>query len=163
MLKWAMRLGAVPLALGTDSLVSAVANARTDPTGLPGVSALDPESPLIRWVNWNHQAAPGELFVIAGACKGDSLTSRLQTLVSDAYFLTDNDLVVQTGSMYGGLPRVGGARFLLDQGSRVSHFNYFRNERTARAIVDALVVPEPSGFAPIGPLSWAGDSSTGAR
>ena len=33
--------------------------------------------------------------------------------------------------MYGGTPRAKGATFLLDQGGKVSHFNYFGNERTA--------------------------------
>ena len=55
-------------------------------------------------------------------------------------------------------------RFVLDQGGKVSHFNYFSNERTAEAIVDALIDEDaPPGFRAIGPLSWAGESATGVR
>src|SRR5262249_28652380 len=73
------------------------------------------------------------------------------------------DLVVQTRSMYGGMPRAGGATFLFDQGGRVTHFNYFSNERTAAGIVDALTAEKPQGFRIIGPLSWAGEAAEGTR
>ena len=45
--------------------------------------------------------------------------------------------------MYGGAPRAAGASFVLDQGGKVSHFNYFSNERTAEAIVNALTQDSP--------------------
>ena len=106
---------------------------------------------------------PGELRVVAGDIEGDSVTSWLKTLLADAFYWTDNDLVVQTRSMYGGAPRDAGASFVLDQGGKVSHFNYFSNERTAEAIVNALTQDTPAGFRVIGPLSWSGESSTGVR
>ena len=89
--------------------------------------------------------------------------SWVKTLLADAFYWTDNDLVVQTRSMYGGTPRTDGATFLFDQGAKVSHFNYFHNDRTAGAIVDALVQRTPPGFRAIGPSSWGGVSSAGAR
>jgi hypothetical protein len=59
--------------------------------------------------------------------------------------------------MYGGSPRTGGASFLLDQGGKVTHFNYFANERTVQAVVGGLTQDAaPAGFRTIGPLSWAG-------
>ena len=64
--------------------------------------------------------------------------------------------------MYGGSPR-SEATFLLDEGGRVSHFNYFANDHTAGAIVNALVQDRPPAFAAIGPLSWSGKSATGTR
>ena len=108
-----------------------------------------------------RQAIPGDLRVVAGDIEGDSVVSWLKTLLADAFYWTDNDLVVQTRSMYGGAPRAAGATFVFDQGGKVSHFNYFRNERTAEAIVNALLHDVPPGFRVIGPLSWAGESSTG--
>ncbi|MEO8806415.1 MAG: CHAT domain-containing protein, partial [Burkholderiaceae bacterium] len=83
-------------------------------------------------------------------------------------YWTDNDLVVQTRSMYGGAPRAAtaggaGASFLLDRGAKVSHFNYFANERTVKAITSALLEPAPVDFAVIGPLSWAGQDASGTR
>ncbi len=59
------------------------------------------------------------------------MISWLKTLLADAFYWTDNDLCVQTRSMYGGAPRAAGAIFLFDQGGKVSHFNYFHNDRTA--------------------------------
>ena len=90
-------------------------------------------------------AIPGDLRVVAGDIEGDSVMSWLKTLLADAFYWTDNDLVVQTRSMYGGTPRAAGATFLFDQGAKVSHFNYFHNDRTAEAIVDALVAADAAG------------------
>ncbi|HLL19879.1 MAG TPA: hypothetical protein VK439_13945, partial [Rubrivivax sp.] len=101
--------------------------------------------------------------VVAGDLQGDSVMGWVKTLLSDAYYWTDNDVVVHTRSMYGGAPRAGGASFLLDQGGKSTHFNYFANERTASAVVAGLVQAAPAGFRPIGPLSWAGQDSGGLR
>ncbi|MDW3502903.1 hypothetical protein NQ272_27505, partial [Escherichia coli] len=80
----------------------------------------------------------GDLRVVAGDLQGDSVVSWVKALLSDAFFWTDNDLVVQTRSMYGGSPRERASTFVLDQGGKVSHFNYFSNAQTASAVVDAL-------------------------
>ena len=84
--------------------------------------------------------------------EGDSIGSWVKTLLSDAFYWTDNDLVVQTRSMYGGAPREAGAAgpgasFLLDRGAKVSHFNYFSNDRTVSAIASALMDAAPADFA----------------
>ena len=59
----------------------------------------------------------------------------------------------------------GTSTFVLDQGGKVSHFNYFSNLRTANAIVNALALTAdpPDEFRVIGPLSWSGESSSGVR
>ncbi len=130
---------------------------------IPGLAAQIPDSPLVQWLHAVDDAIPGDLRVVAGDMEGDSVTSWLKTLLADAFYWTDNDLVVQTRSMYGGAPRAAGASFVLDQGGKVSHFNYFANERTADAIVNALTQDTPHGFRVIGPLSWSGESSGGIR
>ena len=48
-------------------------------------------------------------------------------------------------SVNGGSPRAGGASFLLDQGGKSTHFNYFANERTAQAVVAGLTQALPAG------------------
>ena len=95
---------------------------------------------------------------MAGDLEGDSVVTWVKTLLSDAFFWTDNDLVVQTRSMYGGSPREKDSTFVLDQGGKVSHFNYFSNPQTASAIVNALALSAdpPDEFRVIGPLSWSG-------
>ncbi len=133
-----------------------------------------PGSPLVNWLNTalpptpggpGTAGIPGDLRVVAGDLQhGNTIASWLKSLLADAYYWTDNDIVVNTNSMYGGAPRAGGATFLLDQGPGVTHFAYFENDKTANAVVRALVdsLP-PAGFQAIGPLSWAGQDATGQR
>ena len=167
-LKWGLELGGVPVAPQLVDFLHEVARRRARPDELPGIEAMMPESPLVKWLNGGSDTIPGELRVIAGDMEGDSIGSWVKTLLSDAFYWTDNDLVVQTRSMYGGAPRAAtavgaGASFLLDRGAKVSHFNYFANERTVKAITSALFEPAPVDFAVIGPLSWAGQDASGTR
>lgn len=162
-LKWSLELAHIPVVPELVDFLGMVAQRRADVSIMPGLAAQIPDSPLVQWLHAAGDDIAGDLRVIAGDLAGDSVTSWLKTLVSDAFFWTDNDLVVQTRGMYGGSPRKSGATFLLDQGGGVSHFNYFANDRTADAIVNALTQAAPTGFRQIGPLSWAGESSTGLR
>lgn len=166
-LKWTLELARVPAAPQLVGFLAEVARQRHDPAQMPGLAAMLPRSPLVQWLNsaasTEDGAVAGELRVVAGDLQGDSLGSWVKTLLADAFFWTDNDLVVQTRSMYGGTPRAGGASFVLDQGGRSTHFGYFANPRSAGAFVDALVLDRPPGFRSIGPLSWAGADSSGLR
>ena len=167
-LKWSLELAAIPVAPALLDFLGAVASQRTDPKLLPGLEAMTPDSPLVQWLHRIEEPLPGQLRVVAGDLEGDSVTSWVKTLLADAFYWTDNDLVVQTRSMYGGAPRAatGGqaaASFVLDQGGKVTHFAYFSNPRTVEAVCTGLMQDQPAGYRPIGPLSWAGESSTGVR
>ena len=162
-IKWTLELAGIPVAPGLITFLGEVAQYRADPMKIPGLAAQIPDSPLVKWLQVVEKPIEGQLRVVAGDIEGDSVMSWLKTLLADAFFWTDNDLVVHTRSMYGGLPRAAGASFVFDQGGKVSHFNYFANEGTVGAIVEALVEEAPRGFRTIGPLSWAGESSTGLR
>jgi hypothetical protein len=162
-LKWGIEMTGVPVVPSLVDFLSEVARRRADPASLPGLAAMIPDSPLLNWLNSAEEPIAGELRVVAGDLQGDSVMGWVKTLLSDAYYWTDNDVVVHTRSMYGGAPRAGGASFLLDQGGKSTHFNYFANERTASAVVAGLVQAAPAGFRPIGPLSWAGQDSGGLR
>jgi tetratricopeptide (TPR) repeat protein len=171
-LKWGLELAGIPVAPQLVGFLHEVARRRADPAELPGIEAMMPESPFIQWLNNSaDETIPGELRVIAGDLQGDSISSWVKTLLSDAFYWTDNDLVVQTRSMYGGAPRApvaaaangAGASFVLDRGGQVTHFNYFANERTVHALVEALTTDPPVDYAAIGPLSWAGEDSSGTR
>jgi len=161
--KWSLELAGVPVAPELVDFLGEVARRRADPELLPGLAAQIPDSPLVQWLHAVDDAIPGDLRVIAGDIQGDSVSSWVKTLLADAFYWDDNDLVVQTRSMYGGAPRAAGATFLFDQGGKVSHFNYFSNARTAEAVVNAAVENAPQGFRVVGPLSWSGQSSTGVR
>lgn len=162
-LKWALELAAIPVAPMLVDFLGEVARRRDDWTKLPGLAAMTPDNPLLQWLNLSDATIPGELRVVAGDLEGDSLGSWVKTLLADAFYWTDNDIVVQTRSMYGGTPRAGGASFLLDRGGKVTHFDYFRNRRTADAVVQGLTEARPEGFGTIGPLSWAGQDAGGLR
>lgn len=164
--EWTLRLAGVPVLPAFVALLEAIARHRTDPSRIPGLAAQMPDSAFMQWLHGEAVPLPGSLRVVAGDMQGDSLSSWLKTLMSDAYYWTDNDLVVQTRSMYGGLPRQGSAGFMLDRGGEVSHFGYFAHASTANALVQALLQEGdglPQGFQPIGPLSWAGESAEGTR
>ena len=162
-LKWTLELAGIPVAPALIEFLGEVAKQRADPEQIPGLAAQIPDSPLVKWLHAPGSEISGDLRVVAGDIEGDSVTSWLKTLLADAFYWTDNDLVVQTRSMYGGTPRRGGATFVYDRGGKVTHFNYFSNERTAEAITSALTRADPAGFRTIGPLSWAGESPTGLR
>ncbi|WP_316224880.1 MULTISPECIES: CHAT domain-containing protein [unclassified Bradyrhizobium] len=165
-LKWALELAQIPVAPQLLDFLGAVARRRSDPEEVPGLAAQMPNSPLVQWLHAAESPIKGDLRVVAGDLQGDSVVSWVKALLSDAFFWADNDLVVQTRSMYGGSPRERDSTFVLDQGSKVSHFNYFSNAQTASAVVDALTRmgdTSPDEFRVIGPLSWGGQSSTGTR
>jgi hypothetical protein len=162
-LQWSLTLAGIPIAPDVVNFLSEVASRRADPSELPGLEAMMPQSALVRWLHASDEPLAGDLRVVAGDVQGDSVTSWLKTLVSDAFFWTDNDLVVQTRSMYGGPPRVSGSMFWLERGAKVGHNGYFAQASTARAITAALIQPVPEGFQPIGPRSSAGLDSSGRR
>ena len=123
------------------------------PSELPGLAAMMPDSPLVALAATARPTPiPGELRVVAGDMEGDSVGSWVKTLLSDAFYWTDNDLVVQTRSMYGGAPRASGdgsgARFLLDQRRQGLALQLLQQRRAPpQAIVDALIDDAPADFA----------------
>lgn len=163
-LKWALELAGVPFLPQLVDFLHAVAKQRASVETFPGLAAMLPDSPFVRWLHAGEQEIPSELRVVAGDVAPDSVWSWVKTLASDAFFWTDNDFVVQTRSMYGGaLRKQGRARFFLDRGGSVSHFGYFSNPNTASALLEALTEADPRGFSIIGPRSYAGADSSGTR
>lgn len=162
-LQWAMNLAGLPVVPELLDFLAGVIRERTNPSTLPGLAAMAPDSPLIRWIHDAEQVVPGELRVVAGDLQGNDVESWVKSLMADAFFWTDNDLVVQTRSMYGGAPRMAGATYVLARNGESKHFNYFTNSTTATAIVTGLTNPDPNQWKVIGPLSYAGESSEGLR
>ncbi|HRO58835.1 MAG TPA: hypothetical protein PK177_06660, partial [Burkholderiaceae bacterium] len=181
-LRWGLQAAGIVVLPELVDFLGEVARRRADPRQLPGLEAMMPDSAVIQWLTRAEAPLPGELRVVAGDAAGDTLGAWLKTLLADAFFWTDNDLVVQTRSMYGGVPRgtpeaaTGGgassgsatsagsaASFVLDRGDKVTHFGYFSNESTAEAICKALIEAAPPEFLPIGPLSAAGQDASGSR
>jgi len=125
---------------------------RTDPRTLPGLEAMMPGSALVRLLNYPDLKVTADLTVIAGDIEGDSLWSKLKWQLADWFYDSEHDLVVNTGSMYGGIARPeGSARFFFDQGKEVNHFNYFKNEATVEKLKAGLVRSDSdqAGYQPI--------------
>lgn len=163
--RWALQLAGLKVLPVLVDFLGDVAQRRHEADELPGLEAMVPDSPTTQWLTRPAEPLESDLRVIAGDVQGDSVLSWVKTLLTDAFYWTDHDLVVQTRSMYGGTPRgENGAHFVLDRGARVSHFRYFENERTAAAIVDGLIASVlPGEYRRIGPLSWAGEDASGTR
>jgi len=108
---------------------------RWDASILPGLEAMTPSSPLVRLLNTGDDRAGGALGVIAGDIQGGNWLKRIGVFITDRFIYEnrDNDLVVNTDSMFLGAPRHI-AHYVYDQGADVSHFTYFRNARTRAAV-----------------------------
>lgn len=129
-----------------------VVKKRTDPRTLPGIEAMMPGSALITLLNSTSVKTQADLTVIAGDIEGNSIWSKLKLQLTDWFYSSEHDLVVNTGSMYGGLTRVAdAARFFFDQGTNVNHFNYFKNAATVEKLKDGLLRADSylAGFQPI--------------
>lgn len=118
---------------------------RTDPNLVPGIEAMLPESPLAALLGNVEPRSGVEIAVVAGDIEGGTILKRIGALLTDQLIFerNDNDLVVDTESMYGGVARTKG-RYLFDQGADVSHFRYFENSRTRRALLAWLVDESPA-------------------
>lgn len=162
-LAWLLERVGVPVLPELVRFADAIAREGAKPESMPGIEGMRRSSAVVQWLNQEGPAAPSALRVVAGDIIGDSLVSWVKTLLADSYYWTDNDLVVQTSSMYGGMARVDEANFLLDRSGQTDHFSYFKNDRTANGIAQALMQEHPDGFAPIGPLSRAGQDASGTR
>ena len=139
---------------GAVDFMQAIVAERTDPRTLPGVEAMIPGSALTRLLNSVPElVTDADLAVIAGDIEaGDSLWNSIKVLATDWFYKNEHDLVVDTASMLGGLPRTAnGARFRKDQGSKVNHFRYFTNSQSIVWLRAALTRgdQESGGFQPI--------------
>jgi len=116
------------------------AKRRGDPFVIPGIESMLPQSPLVALLNAPDVEGGGDLGVIAGDIEGGSWFKRLGVFITDTVFYdnTDNDLVVNTNSMFHGVTREKAARYIFDQGADVSHFRYFQNSRTRYLLAQSI-------------------------
>ena len=118
-------LGDTVLGAVTDFILAVIKEPQ-DAETLPGLAAMMPDAPLVGLLNRPDLQIPEgqQLAVISGDIEPEGVWRRLKLLLPDLFFAGDHDLVVNTGSMYGGLRRAEGW-YCFDQGAEVNHFNYF--------------------------------------
>ncbi len=110
----------------------------TDPTKLPGIEAMMPESPLVAMLNTLDLTTQSDLAVIQGDIEPGSLFDRLKLLPIELLFREDNDLIVNTRAMTGGLKRKNTSYKFFDRGQEVNHFSYFANHKTRTRLINWL-------------------------
>ncbi|MFY9918741.1 MAG: CHAT domain-containing protein [Mycobacterium sp.] len=132
-------VGGTPLYEVTKRIALEIVRSRTEPSLVPGLEAMMPQSPLVALLNNVNAPAGSGIGVVAGDISGGNWLKRLGIFASDhiIYESRDNDLVVNTDAMFHGVRR-SIAGYVFDQGADVSHFNYFRNARTRAALIDWL-------------------------
>ncbi len=130
-----------PLYYAIKRIVLEIAKNRTDARLVPGIEAMLPESPMARFLATAKPQESTQIAVIAGDIEGGGLLKRLGVLFADYAFFSgvDNDLVVDTDSMYGGIARRANGRAFFDRGPTTSHFHYFQNDDTRMALRDWVV------------------------
>lgn len=120
------------------STIVALLQYPTDPKKLPGIEAMMPESPLVAMLNTLNLTTKSDLAVIQGDIEPGGLLDKLKLLPIELLFREENDLIVNTRSMGGGLKREKSAYKFFDHGQEVSHFNYFTNHKTRTRLVNWL-------------------------
>ncbi len=133
-------VGQSPLYQVIKRITLEAAKGRWNPSQLPGLESMVPQAPLVALLNHPDIAAAGDLGVIAGDIEGGNWFKRLGVFMTDTFFYEnqDNDLVVNTNSMFHGVPRGTPSQYVFDQGADVSHFRYFRNARTRHLLVQSI-------------------------
>jgi CHAT domain-containing protein len=129
-----------PVYAAMKNLLTAVIDQKNDYKVLPGLEAMKPDSPFITVLNNQSSIVSiGEPVVaISGNCKMKLNLKALVIIVSKLFFQEDNDLVVNTKSMYNGSRRRDKLQFFFDEGTDVDHFHYFKNKKTNGAVLLAL-------------------------
>ena len=135
-------------------IVLEIAAKRIDPRFLPGIEAMLTDAPMARLLADAQRKQGIAMSIISGDIEGGSVLRRLGVLFTDWMFFdrVDNDLIIDTESMYAGLAARNDARYLFDQGASVHHFSYFSNRHTRSALRDWLTVDEPAALAAFAPL-----------
>ncbi len=139
-------LAVSPVYQAMKELLIALIDQKNDVDVLPGLEVMKPDSPFINIIN--NQASSVSLDVpvvaVSGNCKARLNLRALVIIASKLFYLEDNDLVVNTQSMYNGSKRMNNLQYFFDEGTDVDHFNYFKNPRTNEAIKLALSNREES-------------------
>lgn len=128
----------------THELLSAVLNEKNNIEALPGLEAMNPGSPFIKVLNnkSNSSAIDGKsLMVISGNGKLSISFHGLLIILGKLFYRQRNDLVVNTDSMYLGVPRKSNIQYFFEEASYVDHVHYFLNISTQTALLNALKTP----------------------
>ena len=167
----ASAIAGFPLALGVDfsvrtlgKFVQMLSQVAISERKLPGLAAMEPDSPLIAALNHNpdadrlarYRAVTSNFSAKIGTPKGLShdLCSFLGDRIVDRLFQVDNDLVVNTASMtdFGrGAELSEGNIFAFGTTDEVYHTIYFGDEKVANQLAKWLTAVSSRKITPLQP------------
>lgn len=136
-----------PVVGGIKYLISETINSKNSFDELPGLEAQRPGSAFIKALNtyktFDEKGNPvgfdNRLAVISGNGKFSLSLNGVKIMLTKFFFKwQQNDLVVDTVSMYQGAKRENPVEYFLDNGKDTNHFNYFLNKTTRDALMQAL-------------------------
>lgn len=137
-----MASGGNTIVTACKELISTIIDSKNDTSVLPGLEAMNPSSPFLKVLNSKVkliQPIESSLAVISGNSGINISLKALKVLLLRMVFQSDNDLVVNTISMYQGAKRKNNIQYFFDEGSEVEHTSYFKNENTQKAIYSVLI------------------------
>ena len=148
-------IAATPIYMGFKNLISALVDCKNEKNILPGLEAMNPQSDFIKILNrpMSKVQIDSQLLIISGNCKLKINLKALVIIASKMFYMQENDLVVNTASMYEGSHRSVPAQYYFDHGDDVDHFHYFKNKRTTEAIMAALKTTSDTALEGFGRLS----------
>lgn len=134
-----------PVYAAFKNLAASVVDCKNDVDVLPGLEAMDPRSAFIDVINRPYAlettdvlAIDNSLAVISGNAKASISLKGLLVIATKLFYLGKNDFIVDTKSMYLGTKRLQLVQYFFDEGTEVQHFNYFKNDKTREALLNAL-------------------------
>ncbi len=130
-------------------IASAIISTRTKADQLPGIESMMPHERrgFVPFLNCT-QPRGEDLAVIAGDVRDGDLLDRIKDFFSTLYYREANDFVVDSRSMFRGVPREK-ARAFYFRAPKADHFSYFSQEETRTRMVDWLADGDERGFSPI--------------
>ncbi len=112
---------------------------------MPGLYSMVPDSSFQKMLNYSGNTVVNDLYVIAGDSEvGGHLGDSLKVILANLFYWKANDLVVDSDRMEQGAPRVRGIQYFLSKDESTNHFNYFRNQNTCDAILQAATTASGS-------------------
>lgn len=130
-----------PIYVAFKEFVMAAVACKDNVDVLPGLEAMNPESPFIKALNNQNSGIKigFPLLVVGGSAELSVSFKALVVLLGKFFFRGDNDLVVDTESMKWGSPRVDDQVGVYIEGSgKIDHFKYFCTPATLKAIIAGL-------------------------
>ena len=88
------------------SYLIAVVKTKADVNLLPGLEAMMPSSPLIKVLNNPLKSIDSELIIVSGdAVPRGGILHAIKVKLIDLFYRAENDFIVNTAAMYGGIKR----------------------------------------------------------